>query len=112
MVLFMIVMFAVAFSNAAFSQTEASSTQGGSGKEFFTHKCETCHGGDGAGTPVGKSLRVADLRSVVVQKRSDADLSHVISEGKNSMPAFGGDLSPDEIKAIVSYVRTLKTKKK
>jgi cytochrome c6 len=112
MVLSMIVIFAVGFSAAALSQTEASLTQGRSGKEFFTHKCETCHGGDGAGTPVGKSLKVADLRSVLVQKKSDADLSHVISEGKNSMPAFGNDLSPDEMKAIVSYVRTLKTKKK
>ena len=112
MVLFAIMIFAIGFSAAAFSQTDGSSTQDKSGKEIFTHKCETCHGGDGAGTSVGKSLKVADLRSVLVQKKSDADLLHVISEGKNSMPAFGNDLSSEEVKAMVSYVRTLKTKKK
>ena len=112
MVLTRITIFAFGFSAAAFSQTESSSNQGRSGKEIFAHKCETCHGSDGAGTPVGKSLKVADLRSVLVQKKSDVDLSHVISEGKNSMPAFGNDLSPAEVKVIVSYVHTLKTKKK
>jgi mono/diheme cytochrome c family protein len=111
MVLFAIMIFAIGSSAAAFSQTDGASTQE-SGKEIFTHKCVTCHGSAGAGTPVGKSLKVADLRSVLVQKKSDADLSHVISEGKNSMPAFGNDLSPEEVKAMVSYVRTLKTKKK
>ena len=112
MVLSTIVIFAAGFSTVAFSQTDGSSNQGRSAKEIFTHKCVTCHGNDGAGTPVGKSLKVADLRSVLVQKKSDTDLSHVISQGKNSMPAFGNDLSPDEEKAMVSYVRTLKTKKK
>ena len=109
MVLYTIVIFVVGFSAAAFSQTAASSSQS---KEIFARKCETCHGSDGAGTPVGKSLKVADLRSLLVQKKSDADLEHVISEGKNSMPPFGNALSSDEVKALVSYVHTLKTKKK
>jgi len=104
-----IVIVVVGFSAVAFSQTAASSSQS---KEIFARKCETCHGSDGAGTPVGKSLKVADLRSLLVQKKSDADLEHVISEGKNSMPPFGSSLSPDEVKALVSYVHTLKTKKK
>src|SRR4051794_25985718 len=93
MVLSTIVISAVGFQSAASSQAEASSAQGRSGKEIFTQKCETCHGSDGAGTPVGKGLKVADLRSVVTQRKSDALLSHVIVEGKNSMPAFGNDLS-------------------
>jgi cytochrome c6 len=104
-----IVIFVIGFSAAAFSQTAASSSKG---KEIFARKCVTCHGSDGAGSAVGKSLKVADLRSALVQKKSDTDLAHVISEGKNSMPAFGNDLSADEVKAMVSYVRTLKMKKK
>jgi cytochrome c6 len=97
---------------AAFPQAVASSSQGLAAKEIFAHKCETCHGSNGAGTPVGKSLKVADLRSVLVQKENDAHLSHIISEGKNAMPAFGNALSPDEVKALVSFVRTFKAKKK
>jgi len=104
-----IVIVVVGFSVAAFSQTAASSSQS---KEIFARKCETCHGSDGAGTQVGKSLKVADLRSVLVQKKSDGKLAHVISEGKNSMPPFGNAISSDEVKAMVSYVRTLKAKKK
>jgi mono/diheme cytochrome c family protein len=104
--------FAVGFTAAAFSQTEASSAGDRSGREIFVHKCETCHGSDGAGTPVGKNLKVADLRSALIQKKSDAELSRVVSGGKNSMPDFGNDLSPDEIKLVISYVRTLKAKKK
>ena len=106
-----IILFIFGFSVAVFSQTEASSAQS-SGKEIFAHKCVTCHGNDGAGSPVGKSLKVSDLRSPLVQKKSDADLSHVISEGKNSMPPFGNDLSADDIKAVLSYIRTLKARKK
>ena len=107
-----IMIFTLGFSAVAFAQTKSSSAQGGTGKEIFANKCELCHGSDGAGTPVGKSLKVADLRSALVQKKSDADLSHVISQGKNSMPGFGNDLSADDIKAVLSYVRTLKMKKK
>jgi len=107
--LYAIMIFAVGFSAVTFSQTAALSSQS---KEIFARKCETCHGSDGAGTPVGKSLKVVDLRSPLVQKKSDADLEHVISEGKNSMPPFGNALSSDEVKALVSYVRTLKAKKK
>jgi len=112
LVLSAIVVFAMGFSETAFTQTQSSSTEGGVGKEIFAHKCELCHGNDGAGTPVGKNLKVADLRSALVQKKSDADLSHVISQGKNSMPPFGNGLSNDDMKAVVSYIRTLKTKKK
>jgi mono/diheme cytochrome c family protein len=106
------VILAAGVSPAAFSQTEASSAQGRSGKEIFTQKCETCHGSDGAGTPVGRGLKVADLRSAFTQKKSDADLSRVVSEGKNSMPAFGNDLSADQVKAVVSCVRSLRPRKK
>jgi cytochrome c6 len=112
MVWSVIVVFIFGFSAVAFSQTGASSAQADSGKEVFSHKCVICHGSDGAGSAVGKSLKVADLRSPLVQKKSDTDLSHIISEGKNSMPPFGSDLSADDIKAVLSYVRTLKTKKK
>jgi mono/diheme cytochrome c family protein len=104
--------FAVGFPAAAFPQAETSSAGHRSGREIFVHKCETCHGSDGAGTPIGKNLKVADLRSALIQKKSDAELSRIVSGGKNSMPAFDNDLSPDEIKLVISYVRTLKAKKK
>ena len=68
-----------------------------------------CHAANGAGdTPAGKSLKARDLRSAEVQKQTDAQLTTVITNGKNKMPKFGDKLSKDEIAALVAYVRKLK----
>jgi len=81
------------------------------GAEVFKSKCVVCHGPDGSGnTAVGKSLKVANLRSAEIQKKSDAELTQSISDGKNNMPAFKGDITDDEIHAVLSYVRTLAAK--
>ena len=78
------------------------------GANVYKAKCMTCHAKDGSGdTPVGKSLQSADLRSPEVQKKSDADLTESISEGKGNMPSFKTMLSADEIHAVLGYVRTL-----
>jgi mono/diheme cytochrome c family protein len=78
------------------------------GANVYKTKCLTCHAKDGSGdTPVGKSLQSADLRSPEVQKKSDAELTEAISEGKGNMPAFKTLLSEDEIRAVLGYVRTL-----
>ena len=82
-----------------------------SGAEVYKAKCATCHGQDGSGnTPVGKSLKVADLRSVEVQKKTDAELAQSIVEGKGNMPSFKSSVTEDEIRALVMYVRTLAPK--
>ena len=81
------------------------------GASVFKAKCSTCHGPDGSGnTPVGKSLQTADLRSPEVQKKSDAELTESVSEGKGNMPAFKTILTEDEIHAVLKYVRTFASK--
>ena len=77
----------------------------------FRTKCAMCHGPDGAGSSVGKSMNVPDLRSSVVQDQADAELAQIISNGKGGMPAFKGSLSDDQIQALVTYVRSLHQKK-
>ena len=85
-----------------------AAAEGGGGAGVYKAKCVTCHGQDGSGnTPVGKSLQVADLRSPEVQKKSDAELTESVSEGKGNMPAFKGNITDDEIHAVVMFVRTL-----
>lgn len=79
-------------------------------KLFKTH-CTLCHAADGSGSaPTGKALHAKDLRSAEVQSQSDADLMTVISTGKGKMPAFNKKLKPEEIKALVAYVRGLAKK--
>jgi cytochrome c6 len=93
------------------ASTPAASQDVAAGAEVFKSKCVVCHGPDGSGnTAVGKSLKVADLRSAEIQKKSDAELTQSISDGKNNMPGFKGDLSDDDIHAVLSYVRTLAAK--
>lgn len=82
------------------------------GATVFKSKCITCHGADGAGTAVGKSLKVADLRSDEVQKKPDAELIQAVSDGKGNMPGFKGNITDEEIQAAITYVRTLAPKKK
>ena len=81
------------------------------GEDVYQAKCATCHGQDGSGnTPVGKSLQVADLRSAAVQSKSDAELTQSVSEGKGNMPGFKGNITDDEIHAVVTFVRTFAAK--
>ena len=83
-----------------------------SGKDTFTAKCVMCHAADGTGSPAGKGLKVPNLRTALIQKRSDAEFRQVVSQGKANMPAFGTALSDDEIRDVIAYVRTLAPKKK
>ena len=88
----------------------AAAADSASGAGVYKSKCQTCHGPDGGGTAVGKSLKVADLRSPDVQSRSDAELTQVISDGKDNMPGFKGTITDDEIQAVLAHVRTFAAK--
>jgi mono/diheme cytochrome c family protein len=77
----------------------------------FRTKCAMCHGPDGSGSAVGKSMNVPDLRSPEVQKVPDAQLAQIISDGKGGMPSFKGSLSEDQVHSLVAYVRSLRGKK-
>ncbi len=75
-----------------------------SGATFRT-KCAMCHGQDGGGSEVGKSMNVPDLRSPTVQKLPDAQLAQVIANGKGGMPSFRNSLNEEQIHSLVSYIR-------
>jgi cytochrome c6 len=81
------------------------------GAALFKAKCAPCHGPDGKGeTPMGKAVKARDLGSDEVQKESDAQFTETISNGKGKMPAYKGKLTDDQIKQLVSFIRTLKKK--
>ncbi|HEX7139980.1 MAG TPA: cytochrome c [Vicinamibacterales bacterium] len=82
---------------------------GTDGAALFKSKCASCHGADGSGqTPVGKSMKIRDLRSDEVQKQTDIELTKVISGGKGKMPPYGKSLSTAEIEALIAHIHTLK----
>ena len=74
---------------------------------LFKSKCAACHGPDGTGSATGKKLGAHDFTTAEVQKRTDAQLTDTITNGKGKMPAYKS-LKPEDIKGLVAYIRTLK----
>ncbi len=81
------------------------------GESLFKGKCGMCHGPDGSGkTMMGEKLKIPDLLSADVQKKSDADLKTIITKGKNKMPAYETKLSKEQIDKLLAYIRDLAKK--
>ena len=75
------------------------------GEATYKAKCAMCHGADGKGKA---SMANSDLTAAEVQKKSDADLSAAITTGKPPKMPAGKSLTPEQVKDLVSYIRTLK----
>ena len=77
------------------------------GAAIYKTKCAACHGADLAGKPAAK---IPSLVSDNAKKASDADLTDMIANGgkdKKAMHAFANKgVTPDQIKAVVSYIRS------
>ena len=81
------------------------------GATLYKAKCAACHGDDGlANSPVGKALGAKPYNAPDVLKLSNTDLTAIIKNGKNKMPAFDGKLTDPQIKDIVAHIHTLQKK--
>ena len=94
---------------AAFSvvMVVPSSMRAQDAASLYKSKCAGCHGADGTGARMGKMLGAQDFTSADVQKKSDSELADIITNGKRSMPAYKS-LTPDQVKGLVAYIRTMK----
>jgi cytochrome c6 len=80
-------------------------------EKIYKTNCVLCHAPDGSGnSSSGKALKAEDLRSDLVQKKSDAELAATIANGKGKMPAFGKKLKPEDITQLVAFIRALPKK--
>jgi mono/diheme cytochrome c family protein len=76
---------------------------------LYKAKCASCHGPDGGGmTPVGKSMKLRDLRSAEVQKLTDKELRSIIADGKGKMPGYKAKVTAADLDALVQCVRKMK----
>lgn len=80
-------------------------------------KCSSCHGAAGKGdTEKGQQMKIADMTSAEFQSRKDDEFRNAILNGvkkekagvKQEMDAFKGDLTPEQVDALISYIRTFK----
>ena len=76
------------------------------GANFQKH-CEGCHGPKGEGGLAkvdNKQIKVPSLKAEHAIKHSDADLTKMITNGEEEMPAFKDKLSAQEITELVRFV--------
>jgi len=81
------------------------------GAVLFDTTCVQCHARDGRGAPAFKSLGVPDLTDPAIQgKWSDEQMMKVIQDGSQNrrMPPWRGVYSEEQIRALVTHVRSLK----
>jgi mono/diheme cytochrome c family protein len=73
------------------------------GATIYKAKCAMCHGADATGKPAAK---IPSLVSDDAKKASDDDLAKEVTE-KAKHPPTVKSLSPDQVKMVVSYIRSL-----
>ena len=76
------------------------------GAAIYKAKCAACHGADGTGKAAAK---IPSLVSDDAKKLSDADIDKVVTTN----PKHAGvakALNPDQVKAVVGYIRDLQKK--
>jgi len=84
--------------------------------ENWENHCTKCHGDDGKGqTKAGKKLNLKDYTDAAVQaKMTDEEIIKAITDGvtdekgKERMKAYKDELSAEEIKELLAYVRKFK----
>jgi cytochrome c551 len=83
-------------STSASTATETATTAAAAdGKTVFSNNCSICHGAQGTGGNGGPDIT----------KQSDAAHNvKQVTNGGGGMPAFGNQLSPEDIQAVAKFV--------
>lgn len=93
------------------------------GREVYRAHCAACHGPEGEGVPgwqtpdeLGELPAPPHDSTGHTWKHSDAMLYDIVSEGwrdpfnrteRLTMPAFGEVLTPHQVRAVITYLKTL-----
>ena len=86
-------------------------------ERLWKSKCASCHGADGKGdTDQGKEMGIGDVTTAAWQKQfTDQQIKDVVAKGfkrekngKQQEMKPLADLTPEQVDALVGYVRSLK----
>jgi mono/diheme cytochrome c family protein len=80
------------------------------GKERFEINCAICHGKTALGDGIIKSyglVTVANLQDPRIQAMPDGQIFSTITNGKNTMGAYGPQIAVEDRWAIITYLRAL-----
>jgi mono/diheme cytochrome c family protein len=107
-----IVAGSVLLSATALAQTDPKKTE-----RLWKAKCSSCHGAAGkADTEKGQQMKIVDMTTPAFQAKKDDELKKAINDGvktekggvKQEMDAFKGDLTPEQVDAVIAYIRAFK----
>jgi hypothetical protein len=80
------------------------------GQERFNITCAMCHGANASGNGITKQhgmATVVTLQDERIRKMSDGEVFNTITNGKNTMMAYGPNIIVPDRWAIIAYLRAL-----
>jgi mono/diheme cytochrome c family protein len=80
------------------------------GRERFNITCAMCHGANAAGNGITKQFgltTVVTLQDDRIRKMADGEIFNTITNGKNTMMAYGPSITVPDRWAIIAYLRAL-----
>lgn len=80
------------------------------GRERFTINCAVCHGATGLGNGIVSQyglVGVANFQDARLRTMPDGQIFNTITNGKNTMGAYGSNVTVEDRWAIISYLRAL-----
>jgi mono/diheme cytochrome c family protein len=80
------------------------------GRERFSITCAMCHGATATGNGITKSYGLATvvtLQDDRIRKMADGEIFNTITNGKNTMMAYGPNIMVADRWAIIAYLRAL-----
>lgn len=95
---------AAAVALALFSPNPAFAADLANGKQIFEGNCAACHAGGQNVIEANKTLEKSALEEYLDGGFNEKAIMTQVKNGKNSMPAWSGRLSDDEIANVTAYV--------
>jgi mono/diheme cytochrome c family protein len=80
------------------------------GRQRFNITCAMCHGATAAGNGITKQYgltTVVTLQDERIRKMADGEIFNTITHGKNTMMAYGPNITVADRWAIIAYLRAL-----
>ena len=93
-----------------FAAARAQDDDASKGKALFaSNNCALCHNADSTDMKVGPGLKGLYARGTMQDgtKVTDESVTDRIVNGKSPMPPYKDSLTPDQIKQLVAYLKTL-----
>jgi mono/diheme cytochrome c family protein len=80
------------------------------GEQRFNINCAVCHGASAAGNGITKQFGLATVVSLQddrIRNMADGEIFNTITHGKNTMMAYGPNVTVNDRWAIIAYLRAL-----